>query len=121
MSKPKTRKQNGVSTTNHDPYHFTLPQSFLNARKEWLDGNRSISSYEKALAMIVFGQMMKSGASINGWWWGTNPDHNVGRQSQHTDHIIFFKTLPPNSKYSSPVVEPTASLRKLEHMFQSLP
>jgi hypothetical protein len=122
MSKRTTQKQNEVSNSANQPYHFTLPQSILNAKTEWLNGSRNISSYEKALAMIVFGQMMKTGASINGWWWGTNPDHNVGPQSSHPNHIIFFKTAPAtqNVKLHSPVVEPTNSLRKLELMFENI-
>jgi hypothetical protein len=123
MSKKNTRKQNDESSVaTREYYHFTLPQSILNAKKEWLSGNRSISSYEKALAMIVFGQMMRTGASINGWWWGSNTDHQ-GPPSHPPNQTLFFRTHTASnnpSSYFSPVVEPTTSLRKLELTFKSL-
>lgn len=122
MSKKNTRKQSEESITTSEYYHFTLPQTILNAKKEWLSGNRIITDYEKALAMIVFGQMMKTGASINSWWWGSNHDHLAPHSRTHANQTVFFRTVPPpqDSVYISPVVEPTASLRKLELTYENI-
>ena len=122
MSKKNTRKQSEESITTGEYYLFTLPQTILNAKKEWLSGNRIITDYEKALAMIVFGQMMKTGASINSWWWGSNHDILAPHSRTHENQTVFFRTVPPqqDSEYISPVVEPTASLRKLELTYQNI-
>jgi hypothetical protein len=122
MSQKKRQNEKKESTAEiaSHYYPFTLPQSILNARREWSSGSQNISNYEKALAMIVFGQLMKTGASINGWWWGTNPDQNVGVNSS-SNQVIFFQTHPEvESRYFSPVVKPTESLKKLEAMFNKI-
>jgi hypothetical protein len=80
--------------------HFTLPQSLLTARKEWSNGGGS--SLEKALAMAAFGQMMKTGASINGWW---GSHQQSGRFGGGHHHIVFFRTHRHNPSENDDINE----------------
>ena len=91
-------------------YHFTPPKQWLDARKNWQHRGR-VSSLEKALAMAAFGQMMKTGMSISGWW-GTEPNHI-------NEHRFFFSGHRHTSD-GDLLVTATPTLLQLEHDYKQL-
>ena len=96
--------------------HFTLPQSLLTARDEWNNSSRG-SSLEKALAMAAFGQMMKTGASINGWW-GSQRNHNFGDDG--IKHCVVFFRSHRDSHSDKLLVAASPALLVLEQEYKKL-
>ena len=104
----------------HEYLHFNLPKSILTAREKWNDASRS--SLEKALAMAAFGQMMKTGASINGWW-GSQRNHNFSNGSKHC--IVFFRShrdggAGDDVQHSKLLVAASPALLLLEQEYKKL-
>ena len=105
------------SKTPLDVQSTFWPETLTTIARKWPN---SFSNYERLAAMAAFGQMIKAGASINGWWWGL--DHSTYEQNNSLKHVFYFQSIPPspNTPCSMTVVEATQSLLDLREKFINL-